>query len=309
MLTEVVSASFDARLPCSILRRRQRTSAGVAEGIERAAPANLHWADIADSDADSEEEAEAFFAPAARATATAGASTRTSTSTWRPNLSAPDFVPTLTMVCPLVGFCEVEGGEVCQAWTELPMDMLPPCSVGPRLAAPAPAAGGLGQEPRREQRRRRSSVTKALEPTRAPIDEDCEKHVTEEEWQNRIQARVRAVDLGKATREYRCHAEAKARVETTSAGERARTPDPEDRTCSRRHWKYEVSHWRAVLRRLYGEAEDRERSGNGSSVASTEEWQSRLTALTEAGDDDGEGSLRSGAGSDDWGTEARLETP
>jgi len=69
---------------------------------------------------------------------------------------------------------------------------------------------------------------------------------SEEDWQRRIDARLKAVDLGKATHEYSAYASSVPRG-ARRAGE-PMTPETSDRTISKRKWKYDVQQWRAGLR-------------------------------------------------------------
>merc|ERR1740127_242666 len=61
---------------------------------------------------------------------------------------------------------------------------------------------------------------------------------SEEEWQHRVQTRRKAVAACKASLEYRWCAGARLRGECDGDG--LRTPDPTDRTTSKRSWKYKM---------------------------------------------------------------------
>merc|ERR1719502_704199 len=67
---------------------------------------------------------------------------------------------------------------------------------------------------------------------------------SEEDWERRREMRAKAISIVKSTAEYQWY-ESRA-----SRGERPRTPDPADRTVSKRRWKYDVEMWRTELRRL-----------------------------------------------------------
>jgi hypothetical protein len=90
---------------------------------------------------------------------------------------------------------------------------------------------------------------------------------SEEEWQHRAETRQRAILAGKDTPEYQWYSELK-RGERREEGDPL-TPDPLDRTVSRRHWKYAAQQWRIMLKQRY-----LEEMPAAESVISTEEWQS-----------------------------------
>lgn len=68
---------------------------------------------------------------------------------------------------------------------------------------------------------------------------------SEEVWERRAETRQRAVDIAKATREYRLYVVAKPRG-TRRVGDPT-TPDPRDRRLAKRSWKHEVRTWRNAL--------------------------------------------------------------
>ena len=92
-------------------------------------------------------------------------------------------------------------------------------------------------------------------------------------------------NVGKKTREYQWYIELKQGQNKDDS--EPLTPNATDRTVSKRSWKYDVMQWRIALKQRYMDE-------GGASVASTEEWQSVVTATTE--DHDG---CRSAAGSVD----------
>jgi len=96
---------------------------------------------------------------------------------------------------------------------------------------------------------------------------------TEEEWQHRIQMRCRAVQQIKSTPEYRVHCERKKEGLKLDDLE-PKTPDPADRTVSKRTWKYQLHQWRLATGHSY-------REDCPVSVASTEECNSLGGAPTE----------------------------
>lgn len=126
-----------------------------------------------------------------------------------------------------------------------------------------------GADRQRARRRRRGATARGPRPSAVPegaagdeTDRDAAEsrrspprrrrempEVTEEEWRHRIETRKRTVFLGKDTLEYQRRLQGERRGEVDE--EPARTPDPSDRTASRRRWKYSVMVWRSSLRRLF----------------------------------------------------------
>ncbi|CAK0863471.1 unnamed protein product, partial [Prorocentrum cordatum] len=72
---------------------------------------------------------------------------------------------------------------------------------------------------------------------------------SEEEWRRRAQTRRRAVAACKASLEYRWCEGARLRGECDCDG--LRTPDPTDRTTSKRSWKYKMQQWRSELKQRF----------------------------------------------------------
>lgn len=185
-------------------------------------------------------------------------------SVWRPNADAPEFIPTLSAY-PLIGFCPIfqedagtpEKGADRLSWL---------------LRRDTPRNRGV--------RKRRSSGlqapakrTRSEEKQAAPVPGHHEiPDASEEDWQHRQEVRQRAIDAGKSTREYQWYSEQRKqeeeRVESVPM-----TPDAADRSVSKRRWKYDVHQWRLALKQRY--------LGERGSVASAEDCQSVLTAMTE----------------------------
>jgi len=90
---------------------------------------------------------------------------------------------------------------------------------------------------------------------------------TDEEWRQRIDKREKEVETIKLLTSYRLYIEALPRDQR--AEEDPKTPDPRDRTVSKRTWKWNVEKWRLELksRCVYPRSlllEFRERSRNAS---------------------------------------------
>lgn len=187
-------------------------------------------------------------------------------STWQPNLNAPEFIPTLSMACPVVCVC-------------IPEDAGTP----EKRAEPLQGLGG--------DRRRRGLMGRKRQPPalRVPANKRTKSEerqssssalpgqsqmppASEQEWQHRIIMRKKAISVGKETPEYKWLAESKQQHEEELV--EPLTPDPTDRTVSKRHWKYAVQVWRMALKQRYVEE-------CGGSVVSTEEWQTISVATTE----------------------------
>jgi len=104
--------------------------------------------------------------------------------------------------------------------------------------------------------------------------------LSEEDWNRRCETRQRAVDFGKITPEYARCCEARALGEVEATG--LETPNPKDRSISKRQWKYIVQKWRNELKRLYGSATDD--GGDTGSTASADEGLSIITGMTDEAD-------------------------
>mmetsp|Transcript_33297 Transcript_33297/g.72680 ORF Transcript_33297/g.72680 Transcript_33297/m.72680 type:complete len:268 (+) Transcript_33297:58-861(+) len=203
---------------------------------------------------------------------------------WRPNIHAQEFIPTMSLACPLVGVCtlvpEDEAGNfaVVMECTSLGLGL---------LGNEAPGAGictTSASKPRKEARYPGAKMpSQAKGGTQMPQIERSVLELpeaSEEEWQHRAAMRRKAVRLGKETREYLCISELKrSQGEEEAADDEPSTPDYRDRSLSKRQWKWQLLQWRNALKRRYLE------EGHGS-VASTEECSSlacysTLTGCTE----------------------------
>ena len=90
-----------------------------------------------------------------------------------------------------------------------------------------------------------------VEPRATERGEAEQGEASEEQWAHRINRRLRALKIGKATMEYRWYSEQK-REDSEPL-----TPDPTDRSVSKRKWKYCVTQWRDAIQQRYLEAEQR----------------------------------------------------
>jgi len=91
---------------------------------------------------------------------------------------------------------------------------------------------------------------------------------TEEEWQHRVEVREKSVAISKETAVYQWYSSLKPR-EARDNGE-PMTPDPTDRTVSKRRWKYLVQCWRTSMHSMYIEEEGGHSTDDWASTATTE---------------------------------------
>jgi len=70
---------------------------------------------------------------------------------------------------------------------------------------------------------------------------------TDEDWQRREEARRKCVQIGKDTEEYRCYLASRPNKDDREASEPT-TPDPRDRTVSKRRWGQSMNEWRQALK-------------------------------------------------------------
>lgn len=238
----------------------------------------MSWADLSDGDEDSlsdwgEElllgaataESEKLLGIAPQETGDVidqHQATQANTSTL--NAYAAEFLPTLSMSCPLVGFCEVilEGDEI---QGELQAD------PNRFWKKPRPATA-LGAGPKRSWNKSRpakvlSEQQRRLEAARTANFSGEVEQISEDQ----LQRRIRSVEVAMASKEYHFLLEHKGHC---GPGAEPMTPDPQDSAlCSRRSWLQAVQIWREELRRLYLLGTEGHSSENGpevASVASTE---------------------------------------
>jgi hypothetical protein len=183
------------------------------------------------------------------------------------NPYAPEFLPTLSMECPLVGVFEViaEGSELqpheCEDFSEDRFNFVPQqCLVPVQQAKSRSKSFWKKPRPARLETKAPAEVpSSASQPVRLPLTETC------------LQRRSRNIEAGKETKEYQWQME-QVRLYGPGeygAGEEPLTPDPTDHSISKRSWQLAVQLWRQDLRRRY------ERYGSDNrpedlSVASTE---------------------------------------
>merc|ERR1719440_2332086 len=71
-------------------------------------------------------------------------------------------------------------------------------------------------------------------------------YATDEEWEQRIQKREKEVETIKSLQSYRLYIEVFPHDQR--GDEDPKTPDPRDRTVSKRMWKWNVEKWRLQLK-------------------------------------------------------------
>lgn len=180
------------------------------------------------------------------------------------NAYAAEFLPTLSMSCPLVGICEVivEGDEAKLSGEDAPSSelyFLPTHVVAPLHELNGPKASSskkFWNKPR--------PVPLVVQP-RVP------QHVHNEEVsEEQLQRRLRSIEVGRETKEYQFHTE---QIRLQIPGAEPLTPDPRDSSLSKRQWERVVQDWREELRRRYlreTEGISLENRPEAASVASTE---------------------------------------
>mmetsp|Transcript_80636 Transcript_80636/g.228425 ORF Transcript_80636/g.228425 Transcript_80636/m.228425 type:complete len:334 (+) Transcript_80636:50-1051(+) len=194
-------------------------------------------------------------------------STPSPRSTWQPNPNAPDFIPILSTEYRVVCVC-ISGDAGTPDKGAEPLQ-----GFGGDRGRRGSAAGRKRQPPAlKVPALKRTKSEERRPPSSALPGQSQMPPASEEEWQHRITMRKKAVSVGKETPEYKWLAESRQQNEEELV--EPQTPDPTDRTVSKRHWKYAVQVWRSALRHRYVEE-------CGGSVASTEEWQSISVATTE----------------------------
>merc|ERR1719422_663663 len=129
-------------------------------------------------------------------------------STWRPNLNAPEFIPTMSMACPLVGVCHMAPEDVST----------PEKGVEPLLGSGAERrrkgiAGRKRQPPALQVPAKKRTKSEERQPAPVLLGQSQMPVASEEDWQHRISMRKKAVSVGKETPEYKWFAELKHREE------------------------------------------------------------------------------------------------
>lgn len=100
-----------------------------------------------------------------------------------------------------------------------------------------------------EKRSRSAEKEQALAPPALP-------DASEDDWRRREEVRKKAVDMIKKFPEYQWYADSKPREEREAGA--PTTPDPRDRTISKRKWKYLTTSWRLALKQRYTDARRKE---------------------------------------------------
>lgn len=161
------------------------------------------------------------------------------------NAYAAEFLPTLSMSCPLVGVCDViaEGDETKGCLEDAP------CPE-PLLVAFAPVRGlpAEGQKAIPLQSSSRRFWRKARDASLEVQPRVPQGIHREEIPEESLQRRIRNIQIGKETKEYQFHVE---QMRLRRPGAEPLTPDPRDRTLSKRRWDREVQNWRQELRKHY----------------------------------------------------------
>ena len=119
-----------------------------------------------------------------------------------------------------------------------------------RFGRPATGSFSSDASPRLHARRP-SPLSLEGDPRATEKEQAKQEEVSEEQWARRIERRMRALELGKCTKEYRWYSEQK-REDSEPL-----TPDPTDRSLSKRTWKKGVTNWRNAVERRYLEADAR----------------------------------------------------
>jgi len=207
------------------------------------------WADISDSeDVDSfgSEFGEERLLPETVLRALESEGVKAAPSTL--NVYAAEFVPTLSMRCPLVGICEViaEGDE-------LQLESQEDLQSGSRRLLPARVIAAMGSH--RELPRQDAKASKKpfwrKSRQQAPAKEPQLPTPREELTEEQVQRRLRMVEAGQKTKEYRFLTDEVDLCSPCISRRRPLTPDPRDSSLSKRGWDKEVQQWRKNLRRCY----------------------------------------------------------
>lgn len=209
-------------------------------------------------------------APQSAATSLPVARRAAGASAWRPNLAAPEFVPTLSPVgSPATGAAgtpaAARAAEEAAREAAFP-ERSPSASSASRTrirgkrrvqtatARPEP----LSKRPRSnvDMEPQNSNATPAASSAsgrceeassgRSPPRSAPDVGGTDEDWQRRHEKRLNVIQSIKTTLEY--EAMATLRSQGALAGAAPTTPDANDRQISKRKWEAEVMHWRNDLR-------------------------------------------------------------
>jgi len=199
----------------------------------------------------------------------------------RLNIYAPEFVPTQTMDCPLVGICTVipEDGVIdiqellSQSSSQGQKKKKPywrskaPQDLAAKKLATSVAESALDPLEIKEESNDRHSLF-ATQPYLPPYA-SCEMpEASEEEWQHRVEIRRRQLDAGFQSKEYLWYVQ---HMKHCDVAELIVGPDPTDRSIAKRQWKYQLQLWRDALMRHWMNRLIESGKPEGGSVVSTEE--------------------------------------
>jgi hypothetical protein len=174
------------------------------------------------------------------------------------NAYAPEFLPTLSMECQImgVGYCD----RICEESTlesGLAGEDYSSCRM---LYVPDECSASVFKAKKKSWKR--------LRPQQLDIEVASSSSQSLQANAQRdfnIQRRLRNIEAGKGTKEYQWHME---QVRLHGPGVEPLTPDPTDSSISKRSWDYAVRVWRGDLRSRYEMCEANR--PEGASVASTE---------------------------------------
>lgn len=259
------------------------------------------------------------------------------------NAAAPEFIPTLSHDCPIIGLaypCEAipehstvapslgdaveavprsprrrlvssasSGDSVCAGTPTSQGSCFTPCSSAfqdlefgtpirdSSRSLDVPFVGMQSGKKKKSQcgaakaKKRRAAAASALKSpamkrTKSEERREAPKpmempELSEDTWEHRCDVRQRCIAIGKATQEYSRYCKARAADEGVEEVSGLVTPDPMDRTVSKRQWKYVTQQWRSALVRLHGLAND---GGDTGSTASADEGLSIITGITDEAD-------------------------
>jgi len=196
---------------------------------------------------------------------------------WRPNINAPEFIPTLTMTCPLVGVYSQpprqDGASDSQPGLATLEDPSPAESLElqyrqktlkKRLPAPASQVRSAGKGP--SSGARRTCKQKLAIVPQTNLSHDKASEVVD--VQARADRRQKFMEGVHRLPEYHRFLQARCagHVEDSEA---LHMPDPCDTSISNRQWRWLLSRWILALKHRYGDGCE--------SMMSADEWQSTRT--------------------------------
>jgi len=145
-----------------------------------------------------------------------------STTSWEPNVAAPDFLPTQSMNCQLVGFSQVASEKA---------------TLPARKSEASPAVGCMNFRAAGMLGGNRGSFAEEAVPA---VPQGDIPEATEEEWERRRDSRILCIKIRQDTPEYVAYLEG---LKKNSQADELITPDPADRSISKRKWKYLIQQW------------------------------------------------------------------